>query len=227
MPPGFVRFSRDFPDGPSVSGYVHSPASRKPKRAGLVLTHGAGSNCDAPLLVALAEEFASAGVAVLRCDLPYRQAHPKGPPYGGDAKRDREGLRRAVAALREDLPGPVYLGGQSYGGRQATMAAAEDKTLTEGLLLISYPLHPPGKADRLRTEHFPGLNIPTFFAHGTKDGFGSVEEMRGALELIRPSTELFVIEGGGHGLVTRRSGTEAIQDVARRVRKAFLEFAEK
>ena len=105
--------------------------------------------------------------------------------------------------------------------------AAADEALADGLLLISYPLHPPGKPDRPRTEHFPSIRVPAFFAHGTKDGFGSVEEMRGALELIRPKTELFVIEGGGHGLITRRSGTEAIQDVARRVRTAFLEFARK
>ena len=220
--PSLVRFLRDVPEGPAVSGYLHAPIADVAVGAGLVLTHGAGSNCDAPLLVALAEEFAAEGVAVLRCDLPYRQARPKGPPYGGDAKRDREGLRRAVAALREEVAGPVYLGGQSYGGRQATLAAADDATLTDGLLLISYPLHPPGKPDRLRTEHFPRLEAPAFFAHGTKDAFGSIEEMRAGLGLIAPAAELFVIEGGGHGLITRRSGDEAIRNVATKVREAFL-----
>ncbi len=226
MPSDFVRFLRESPDGPAVSGYLHSPAADAARgpTAGLVLTHGAGSNSDAPLLVALAEEFAAAGVAVLRCDLPYRQARPKGPPHAGAAKLDREGLRLAAAALRDEIAGPVYLGGQSYGGRQATMAAADDASLTEGLLLISYPLHPPGKPDRLRTEHFLRLESPAFFAHGTKDAFGSVDEMRDALALIPSRTELFVVEGGGHGLITRRSADEAIGDVARRVREAFLGF---
>lgn len=221
----FVRFLRESPQGPAVSGYLHAPAvdAADGPTAGLVLTHGAGSNCDAPLLVALAKEFAAAGVAVLRCDLPYRQARPKGPPHGGDAKRDREGLRLAVAAVREEIAGPVYLGGQSYGGRQATMAAADDASLTDGLLLISYPLHPPGKPEKLRTEHFPRVNVPAFFAHGTKDAFGSVEEMRAALRLLA-SANLFVMEGGGHGLITRRSGDETIHDVARTVREAFLVF---
>ena len=117
----------------------------------------------------------------------------------------------------------MYLGGQSYGGRQATMAAADDASLTDGLLLISYPLHPPGKPEKLRTEHFPRVNVPAFFAHGTKDAFGSVEEMRAALRLLA-SANLFVMEGGGHGLITRRSGDETIHDVARTVREAFLVF---
>ena len=231
MPSDFVRFLRESREGPAVSGYLHSPAADAADgpTAGLVLTHGAGSNCDAPLLVALAEGFAAAGVVVLRCDLPYRQARPQGPPHGGAAKRDREGLRRAVAALREEVAAsrrdagvPVYLGGQSYGGRQATMAAADDTSVTDGLLLISYPLHPPGKPERLRTEHFPRLESPAFFAQGTKDPFGSVEEMREAVSLIPAQTELFVMEGGGHGLITRRSDDEVIRDVATRVRETFL-----
>ena len=225
MSSDFVRFLSETPEGPAVSGYLHTPARvGDGLGAAMVLTHGAGSNCEAPLLVALAEQFAAAGLTVLRCDLPYRQARPKGPPHSGDAKRDREGLRRAAAALREEVSRPVYLGGQSYGGRQATMGAAEDASLTEGLLLISYPLHPPGRPERLRTEHFASLKTPVFFAHGTKDAFGSVEEMREALGLIAASAELFLVAGGGHGLITRRSGDEAIRDVAKRVRKAFLGF---
>ena len=78
MPPPFVRFSREFPEGPAVFGYLHSPTSASPDGAGLVLTHGAGSNCESPLLVVLAEEFAAAGIAVLRCDLPYRQTSRPG-----------------------------------------------------------------------------------------------------------------------------------------------------
>ena len=91
----------------------------------LVLTHGAGSNCEAPLLVGLAEQFAAAGVTVLRCDLPYRQRRPKGSPFPSGAAEDREGLRRAVAVAREFAAGRIYMGGQSYGGRQATILASE------------------------------------------------------------------------------------------------------
>src|SRR6202521_4809384 len=84
---------------PHVRGFLHRPAL--PSGDGLVLTHGAGSNSKAPLLVALAEAFAGAGVTVLRCDLPYRQSRPYGPPRPGDAAHDREGLRNAVSVLRK------------------------------------------------------------------------------------------------------------------------------
>src|SRR5688500_6220673 len=135
-------FHRAADGRPTVRGVLHRPAS--PARDGLVLTHGAGGNCGAPLLVALGDAFAAAGVTVLRCDLPYRQARPKGPPFPSGAARDRDGLRQAVRELRWILPGRVFVGGQSYGGRQASMLAADEPGLADGLLLLSYPLHPPG-----------------------------------------------------------------------------------
>jgi predicted alpha/beta-hydrolase family hydrolase len=162
--PAAEPFHRAVPGRPAVRGFLHRPAS--PPRDGLVLTHGAGGNSSAKALVALGIAFAEAGLSVLRCDLPYRQERPKGPPFPSGAKRDREGLRQAVSELRWILPGRVYLGGQSYGGRQASMLVAEEPGLADGLLLLSYPLHPPARAKELRTAHFPALRAPTVFAHG-------------------------------------------------------------
>jgi predicted alpha/beta-hydrolase family hydrolase len=94
----------------------------------------------------------------------------------------------------------VFLGGHSYGGRQASILAVEEPELADALLLFSYPLHPPGKPNQLRTDHFPKLTIPATFVHGTQDSFGSIEEIRAALHLIPAKTELVVIEGAGHDL---------------------------
>jgi len=127
------------------------------------------------LLVALAETFADAGFLVLRCDLPFRQDRPYGPPGPGDAKRDRAGLKNAVLALKNLAPGPVFLGGHSSGGRQASMLCAEEPDLVPGLLLMSYPLHPPRKPAQLRTQHFFNLRTPVLFVQGTRDPFGSIE----------------------------------------------------
>ncbi|HLW86922.1 MAG TPA: alpha/beta fold hydrolase [Terriglobales bacterium] len=182
---------------PAVRGFLHRPAS--PRNA-FVLGHGAGSNSRAPLLVALAETLAEAGFAVLRCDLPYRQARPYGPPRPGDAVRDRQGLMNAVNAVKKLAPGKVFLGGHSYGGRQASMLCAEQPGLVEGLLLCSYPLHPPGKPDRLRVQHLPALRVPVLFVHGTKDPFGTIEELDAARKLIPAKTELLRVEGAGHDL---------------------------
>jgi len=193
-PETFVDTSVD----PHVRGFIHRPAASAGK--GLVLTHGAGSNSRAPLLLALAEVFSAAGTMVLRCDLPYRQSRSYGPPRPGDAARDRAGLTNAVTALRKLVSGRMFLGGHSYGGRQATMLCADQPGLVEGLLLLSYPLHPPGKPDQLRIQHLPKLQIPALFVQGTRDPFGSPEELESALSLIPAKTRLLRIEGGGHDL---------------------------
>ncbi len=202
---------------PAVRGFLHSPAN--PNGDALILTHGAGSNCNAPLLIALAEAFAARGYTVLRCDLPFRQERPTGPPFPGNAERDRAGLRNAVAAMRKLVPGRIFLGGHSYGGRQSTMFSAAEPDLVSGLLLLSYPLHPPRKPDQLRIQHLPNLRTPSLFVHGTRDPFGSVEEMERALQLVPARKELLQVEGAGHDLGFK--GKKHAQELPGRVRKAF------
>src|SRR5271154_5606629 len=109
---------------PPVRGYLHQPEN--PTGDGLVLTHGAGANSNAPLLVAVASALVERRHTVLRCDLPFRQQRPFGPPHPGGAARDRAGLKKAVASMRGIVSGRVFLGGHSYGGRQATMLCAEE-----------------------------------------------------------------------------------------------------
>lgn len=183
---------------PGISGFLHRPA--RGEGPGLVLTHGAAGNCEAPLLVAAAEAFAATGLYVLRCDLPFRQRRPKGPPSPSGAATDRAGLKSAVEVLRELAVGSVFLGGVSYGGRQATILAADEPGLAAALLMFSYPLHPPGKPDRLRTQHFPRLRVPALFVQGTADPFGTVAEVRSVLSLIPATTKLIPVEGAGHDL---------------------------
>ncbi len=170
------------------------------RKGGFVLTHGAGANANAPLLVAVDEAFTSAGFTVVRYNLPFRQKRPFGPPSPAGAAADRAGLKEAVLRIREFGDGPVLLGGHSYGGRQASILLAEEPGLADGLILFSYPLHPPGKPAQLRTAHFPGLRTPCLFVHGTKDEFGTVDEMRAALALIPAPHELIPVQGAGHDL---------------------------
>jgi len=186
----------------------------------LVLTHGAGGNANAVLLVALAEELASAGVSVLRCDLPYRQRRPHGPPSPANAKEDQEGLRRALTLMKTQFSGRAFLGGSSYGGRQASLLAAAHQHLVEGLLLLSYPLHPPGKPTQLRTAHFSELRTPSLFVSGTRDVFGTIDELEAAIKLIPGRTELAKIDGAAHGL----SKPGSAQGVAGIVKARFLDF---
>jgi hypothetical protein len=215
-----VQVFRDDSLGVPVRGFLHCP--EKSSDRGLVLTHGAGSNSSSPLLTALAGSFADAGFSVLRCDLPFRQNRSFGPPRG-DAARDREGLASAVNALRKLGPTRIFLGGHSYGGRQATMLCAEQPDLVPGLLLLSYPLHPPRKPEQLRVQHLPQLHVPSLFVHGTRDPFGSTEEIEAALRLIPAKTQLMVVDGAGHDLGFK--GKSVRQGLAEEVVEAFAGFS--
>jgi hypothetical protein len=205
---------------PPVRGFLHRPEHSAGN--GLVLAHGAGSNSGSSLLITLAGAFAGAGFAVLRCDLPFRQNRPYGPPRPGDAERDRDGLRNAVAALRKLGCERMFLGGHSYGGRQATMLCAGEPDLVAGLLLLSYPLHPPRKPAQLRVQHLPELQIPALFVHGTRDPFGSAEEMEAAVKMIPAKTKLFTVDGAGHDLGFK--GKAVREEMEAEVVAAFSEF---
>lgn len=196
-----------------VRGYLHRP-DREGGR-GIVLTHGAGGNCDGPLLVALADALCAAGMTVLRCDLPFRQRRPKGPPSPATAAADRAGLRSAVLALKEIAPGPILLGGQSYGGRQASMLAADEPNLAAALLLLSYPLHPPGKPAQLRTQHFPRVTAPAIFVQGTADPFGTIAELEAAVGAIPAHHRILPVENAGHDLKRGRFDLTTVVDAVR------------
>jgi uncharacterized protein len=193
-----------------VRGFLHRP--EKANGAGLVITHGAGADCEGPVLVAAAHAFSGAGMVVLRCDLPFRQQRPSGPPPRGSGAADRAGLHSAVAAMRGIVSGPVFLGGHSYGGRQASMLAAEEPDIAKALLLLSYPLHPPRKPQQLRTDHFPDLRTRAVFVHGTADPFGTIAELEAAIAAIPAAHRLIPIEGAGHDL--RRGGIDFAASIA-------------
>lgn len=211
-----------FEDAPAgavpVRGYLHIPET-SPKGA-LVLTHGAGSNCNAPLLLAAARAFCESGLIVFRCDLPFRQLHPHGPPRG-NPERDQQGLRRATELVRgTHRCGRIFLGGHSYGGRQATLLAASEPGVADVLLALSYPLHPPKSPQQLRTAHLPQLRTPTLFVHGTRDGFGTLDEMQAALKLIPARTQVLPIESAGHELLTAGNRVQLPQLIV----STFLSF---
>jgi predicted alpha/beta-hydrolase family hydrolase len=156
-------------------------------------------------------------LTVLRCNLPFRQERPYGPPFPAQAEADRNGLKQAIAELRGVVPGRIFLGGHSYGARQASILASEEPGLVDRLLLLSYPLHPPKKPEQLRTAHFSKLQTPALFVHGSKDPFGSIDEVRAALELIPAATILSIIEKAGHDLNRGRF------DVAKAIIEPFCE----
>jgi hypothetical protein len=122
------------------------------------------------------------------------------------AERDQAGLRVAVEAMRRHAGAVrIFLGGHSYGGRMASILAADEPGLVAALLLLSYPLHPPRAPEQMRTQHFSRLESPALFISGVRDGFGTTSELEAALRLIPARTELLPVEGAGHELIGKRN----------------------
>lgn len=178
---------------------------RRPKaapNAALLLAPGAGADRNQSQLVAIDDAATAMGVVVERVDFPYRKAGRRAP--------DREPV--LLAAIREETealvarsgvpPERLVLGGRSMGGRICSMAVA-DGLPAMGLALVSYPLHPPGRPDRLRTAHFEGLHVPCLFVSGTKDAFGTPAELESATKAIPGPVTTVWIDGKDHAL--RRS----------------------
>jgi uncharacterized protein len=177
--------------------------------AAVVLTPGAGAGRDQQTLVALDAALTGRGIAVLRIDFPYRLAGRRAP--------DRPAvLVETVRAAAVDLAGKlglaqdeVALGGRSMGGRICSMAVSEGLPAA-CLILISYPLHPPGRPDRLRTDHFPAITTPCLFVSGDRDAFGSPDELQAATRLIPGPVTHAWLTGGDHGL---RGRDEAVTSI--------------
>jgi hypothetical protein len=159
-----------------------------------LLTPGAGADATHHTLTAV--EAAVAPLPVARIDFPYRRAGKKAPDR---APKAIACIREEAAALSERAkvaPESLLLGGRSYGGRMCSMAVAEGVPAA-GLVLLSYPLHPPGKHETLRTGHFPDLPVPCLFVSGDRDPFGSPDELDAAMKAIPgPVTKVWV--PGGH-----------------------------
>lgn len=202
-----------------IAGVAHEPDGAA--EGVVALTHGAGGSRESPMLVALCDEWARRGWLAIRYDLPYRRRRPKGPPSGSSAT-DIAGIAEALTTARGLARGPLIAGGHSYGGRLTSMLIAERPGIADELTLFSYPLHPPGRPDRLRTEHFPSIAVPTVFTHGSSDPFGSLEELRAAVALITAPTTIVEFSGAGHDLGAGK-GTK-VPDVAARAVDAALSF---
>jgi len=167
----------------------------RPSALGLLLAPGAGADRDQATLVALDQAATEAGLAVQRMDFPYRQAGRKAPDR---APVLVESVRTGADSVNA---GRLVLGGRSMGGRMCSMAVAEGQVpRAVGLLLISYPLHPPGRPEKRRTEHFPSLSVPCLFVSGTRDAFGSPAELEEATKAIPGPVTHHWIEGKDHAL---------------------------
>lgn len=190
-----------------IAGVAHEPDTAP--TGVVVLTHGAGGSRDSPLLTRICDQWARRGWLAVRYNMPYRRRRPKGPP-SGSANTDQAGVAEAIAVARTLADGPMVAGGHSYGGRMTSIVVADQAVDIDVLTLFSYPLHPPGKPERLRTEHLPRITTPTVFTHGTSDPFGTIAELSTAAALIAARTEIVEVTGARHDLGSKSLDVSAM-----------------
>ena len=201
---------------------MNDVAYQGPKRGAdraVLLAHGAGADMHAPALTTVADALATAKVPSLRFNFPYKAAGRRGPdrpPVLEAAVRDAAQELAARAKVPIDR---VVLGGRSMGGRIGSMVAAQDAAL--GVVLLGYPLHPPGKADQLRVEHFSNLTMPVLFVSGTRDAFGTPDELEQHAKRITGRVTFHWISTADHGFKPLKSSgltpAVALADVAEAV----------
>ncbi len=194
-----------------------TPSEGSPGRPTVVLAHGAGAGMEHPFMRGAAEGLARLGVRVLRFNFPYMDAGKKFP----DRPPLAVGTWRSVMEFAADhADGPLWAAGKSFGGRMASMAVAEGMDAA-GLIYLGYPLHAPGKPEKLRDEHLYGLEVPQLFLQGTRDTFARtdlLESVVGRLEERQPGRGRLVwIDGGDHSFAvkgTKREPNEVGADLA-------------
>ena len=178
--------------------YAAHPTSDRPP-ATVILAHGAGAGQTHPFMTAVARGLSERGVDVFTFDFPYMQQGRKMPDRMPQLVAC---YRAAIDKAREDFGSArqrLFIGGKSMGGRSATHVAADDPDLPiKGIVLLGYPLHPPGRPDQLRDAHLSNVKRPMLFVQGTRDTFGTPDELRPVLAKLSPTPTLYEVEREGH-----------------------------
>jgi uncharacterized protein len=162
----------------------------------LVVAHGAGAGMDHPFMVGFTRAVNDLGLATLRFNFLYMEAGKRVPDRAPVAVETWRAVFDAAAA-RAGADEPVWVGGKSFGGRMASMAVAEGMPAA-GLVFLGYPLHPPGKPERVRAEHLAAIEVPMLFLQGTRDPFATGDVLRATLATLGDRATHHPIQDGGH-----------------------------
>jgi predicted alpha/beta-hydrolase family hydrolase len=203
-----IRLRVELSPNQSVTALVYS-AARQQHRAGitLVLGHGAGAGQASDFMVKFADALAARGVDIITFNFLYSEQERRFPDPNA---RLTECYRAVIAAVREQTElaeNELAIGGKSMGGRIASQVAAADADDLAGLVFLGYPLHPPGRPDRLRAKHLSLIRTPMLFVQGSRDAFGTPDELRPIIVRLATTADLYVVEGGDHSFkIPKKSG---------------------
>jgi predicted alpha/beta-hydrolase family hydrolase len=203
-PPKPDEFRVDIAPAEHVTARAYPAAADARTDVTLILAHGAGADQASGFMVHFANELAARGIDTVTFNFAYMEARKRVP----DRNDKLESCYRSViAAIRErqaGASGPLAIGGKSMGGRIASQVAAKDRDGIAGLVFLGYPLHPPGRPDQLRTRHWSDIRAPMLFVQGSRDTFGTPDELRPHMQTLKAPADLCVVEDGDHSFKVRR-----------------------
>jgi predicted alpha/beta-hydrolase family hydrolase len=189
----------------------------------VVLAHGAGAGQTSAFMVDYAGALAALGLDVVTFNFPYTERGRKLPDRRPVLEACFRSVVEAARLQRASARRALFIGGKSMGGRIATHIAAEHADLpAAGLVLLGYPLHPPGRPDQLRASHLPSVRRPMLFVQGSRDAFGLPEELAPVLAAIKPSPTLHAVPGGDHSFKVSGGGGTAQRAVHERIQQAIV-----
>jgi len=207
-------------DGVRTSGAVYKASEAK---AVLVLAHGAGAPQTHPWIVSVAEAIRARGVDVVTFNFLYMEGKRRTPDRNDVLEKTWLAAIEAVRARSDVAHGRLFIGGKSMGGRIASQVAASGAAVA-GVVLLGYPLHPPGNPGRLRSRHLPEVPVPMLFVQGSRDPFGSPAELEPIVATLGKGTRLYVVEGGDHSLSPLKSSGQTLEGVIGRVADEVVQF---
>jgi predicted alpha/beta-hydrolase family hydrolase len=216
----------DLKDGQKTTAILYGAQGRQPRGATLILAHGAGAPQRHPFMVSFAQALSERGLDVLTFNFLYTEQKRKAP----DRMPQLVACYRAVIDVArsqiDSARDRLFIGGKSMGGRAATHVAVEDSTLPmSGIVLLGYPLHPPGRPEQLRDAHLPGVGRPMLFVQGSRDTFGTPSELKPVLASLSPLPTLYTVEGGDHSFkIAGRDAQTRQREVYSEVQDTIVEW---
>jgi uncharacterized protein len=212
----------EVPPGGVTTALIYPAGSH---RAALILAHGAGAGQRSPFIAGFAQAIAALGIDVITFDFLYIEQRRRLPDRAPLLEACYRAVIEAVGAHAETARRTLFIGGKSMGGRIATQVAAVDGgARIAGLVLLGYPLHPPGRPDRRRDAHLPAVKRPMLFVQGERDAFGTEAELEPLVAALHPGSTLLVVAGGDHSLKVSRGGAAAQAAVYDDVQRAIVEW---
>jgi predicted alpha/beta-hydrolase family hydrolase len=203
------QFKVDIDDLHSVTATVYPAGAKSRSRITLILGHGAGSGQTSGFMVTFANALAARGIDVVTFNFSYIERGRHVPDPGDRLEACYRAVIDAARAHKKLKGNKLAIGGKSMGGRIASQVAAKGLDDLTGLVFLGYPLHPPGKPEQLRSKHLPNIKAPMLFVQGSRDSFGTPEELRPLLKTLKTPCKLYEVVGGDHSLkIPKKAGSQ-------------------